>query len=236
MFRNVVSKLFKTWIVIVGIVSIVGFCWFSIVVFHDSYVAYKALSKAKDTFPKIDPNGNTRWQLGLIDLKWKYEYNTVDDQLTAGCYHGALSLYKSPQELFSKKIADICRKAFTGVTISEKDDLISIGCEVGIGATLKSLNRTKEFLYWLDRNSKKCVELSHLELSERIHQKKKEFETKTGISFSKYYGAYINGQWEDEDFSNISYLLVVSLWLIIGCAIIGISYGLRKWVNWLITK
>lgn len=137
--KNILNKLFKTWIILVASISVVGFIVCASCVLHDSYVVSLELLKVKDFVPEINPYGDTSIEL--------------------------------------KKIPKSVNKII-----------------------LHKTNIDYDSSYYSD------------DYSYSVH----------------------NLTWGDRDFSNFSYILIVSLWLVGGDIIILISLGLKLWLTWLI--
>lgn len=54
-----------------------------------------------------------------------------------------------------------------------------------------------------------------------------------GLSVMNDRPFYTTDRWGDMDFSNISYLWFCSLWLVGASVLVGVSFGIRKWLTWL---
>lgn len=64
--KNILNKLFKTWIILIGSISVIGFLFYTTILLHDSYVVYLELLKVKEFVPTINPGGNTFNELEKI--------------------------------------------------------------------------------------------------------------------------------------------------------------------------
>lgn len=230
------DKFFKSWIAIVAFISTTGWLISSIVTIHDSYL----FSNSIEELNRVTNNSFTNTidigsHLKNLEFKVPSKEETFTEACTAGSAYASYSLKKSIS--FSQDQIK-CKERYKYIRVRENEDLVAFGCGFGYSAKLRELDNRVVLRDLPKSVLNECGKVARKTLNENKEFLEFSNALTKHFNFSKYssddsYYVYLNGRWSDSSFSNWSYLLVCLLWLVGGVIVIGISFGLRKWIRWL---
>lgn len=236
--KNVLFKLYISWIAMVAVISISGWIIFSIITLHDTIIKYLALSSVETvTAEKIDSIKD------LEDLiNWKYALIPDHDIIQSSCLQGSALVFDSNNFKYdASQLEDICDKAASAAKMSKDENVLKFGCGLGMELAARRLNKISEAKTFINLFIEKCISNARKSIGEDLSTRLALLKEKIEYydfeiyysDYNKKHNVYLKSLWGDRNSARLSNLFTQLLWLVGGGGVIIASVLVKKWVTWL---